>query len=108
MQQGKTRILDQMRSYQEWFHVERVLDKTEHDAYEGQAQEDFFQGFEAPSNTPLSQTPAFSDEDAREERKELSFSKVLTNEALMPAWKEEGKEFTAAYLRDAQFVFSRV
>ena len=109
LQQGKARtLLDQMRAYQDWFHVERVLDQKEHDDYEGKAEEEFFEGFQASSNASLSQTPAYLDEDAQDQRKELSFSKVLTNQALIPEWEAEGKSFTAEYLRDAQFVFNRV
>ena len=109
LQQGKARtLLDQMRSYQDWYHVERVLDQKEHDDYEGQVEKELFEGFQSSSNAPLSQTPAYLDEDAHDKRKELSFSKVLTNQTLVPAWEAEGKSFTAEYLRDAQFVFNRV
>ena len=109
LQQGKARTLsDQMRSYQDWYHVERELDQKEHDDYEGQAEEEFFQGFQASSNAPLSRTPAYLDEDARDARKELSFAEVLSYQALIPEWEAEGQSFSAAYLRDAQFVFDRV
>jgi hypothetical protein len=109
LQQGKARtLLDQMRSYQDWYHVERVLDPKEHDAYEAQAKEEFFEGFQDSSNAPLSQTPAYLDEDARDKRKDISFEKVLTTQALVPQWEADGQSFTAAYLRDAQFVFNRV
>ena len=39
LQQGKPRtLLDEMKAYQDWYHVERVLDQTEHDGYEGQTE----------------------------------------------------------------------
>ena len=109
LQQCKARtLLDQMRSYHDWYHVERELDPKEHEDYEGRAEEEFFQGFQAASNAPLSQTPVYLDEDARDARKELSYSKVLKNQVLIPEWEAEGQNFTAEYLRDAQFVFNRV
>ena len=84
LQQGKARTLvDQMRSYQDWYHVERVLDQKEHDDYKGQAEEEFFEGFQAVSNAPLSQPPAYLDEDALDQRKEISFTKVSKNQALI-------------------------
>ena len=43
-QQART-LIDQMRSYQDWYHVERVLDQKEHDDYKGHAEEEFFEGF---------------------------------------------------------------
>ena len=46
--------------------------------------------------------------DAQDKRKELSFTQVQKDEALVPAWEAEGRNFTSAYLRDAQFVFNRV
>ena len=78
LQQGKPRtLLDQMKAYQDWYHVERVLDQREHDDYHAKAEEEFFEGFQAASNAPLSQTPGFLDEDAHDERKDISFKKVL-------------------------------
>ena len=71
-------------------------------------EEDFFEGFQAGSNAPLSQTPAFLDADAHDNRKELSFDKVLKDKALIPAWEADGQSFASQYLRDAQFVFNRV
>ena len=39
LQQGKARTpVDQMQSFQDWYHVERVLDKEEHDEYQGEAE----------------------------------------------------------------------
>jgi len=46
LQQGEARtILDQMRAYQDWYHVERVLDQKEHDNHDGQADGNFSKGF---------------------------------------------------------------
>ena len=97
-----------MKAYQEWYHVERVLDEREHDDYEAQTGEEFFEGFKAASNAPLSQTPAFLDEDAHDERTEISFKKVLQNQSLILDWEAEGEAFTSQYLRAVQFVFNRV
>ena len=52
-------LVDEMRDFQDWFHVERSLDVEVHDAYGDKAEEEFFDGFSAPSNAPLCQTPAF-------------------------------------------------
>ena len=46
LQQGKPRtLLDEMKAYQDWYHVERVLDSGEHDLYDTPAEEEFFEGF---------------------------------------------------------------
>ena len=43
LQSGHARtLLDEMKSYQEWYHVERVLDEKEHEDYNGGAEHEFF------------------------------------------------------------------
>ena len=65
LQRGKARTLvHEMRDFHDWFHVERVLDATEHDAYDAGAEQEFFEGFRDRSNAPLSQTPSYLDADA--------------------------------------------
>ena len=65
LQEGKARTLvDEMRSYHDWYHVERVLDEKEHASYEGRVETDFFEGFQSRSSAPLSQTPTYLDADA--------------------------------------------
>ena len=78
LQQGKARtLLDEMRDYHDWFHVERVLDEEEHDKYDGGAEREFFEGFQHSSHAPLSQKPAYLDADALKDRDGPSFSQVL-------------------------------
>ena len=110
LQQGKARtLLDEMRGFHDWFHVERVLDEQEHDEYEAGAEWEFFEGFRDRSNDPLSQTPSYLDADAREKHQGPSFEEVRKDPLKnADAWEREGRHFAAAYLRDAQFVFNRV
>ena len=62
-QQGTSRtLLDEMKEYHDWFHVERVLDSEEHAAYSAQAQENFFEGFRSREND--AQVPAYLGADA--------------------------------------------
>ena len=98
LQQGKARTLvDQMQSFQDWYHVERVMDQKKHDDDQGGAEQEFFKGFQAPSNALLSHTPTFLDDDARTQRKKMSFPEVIKTRTLIPEWEADGQSFSSAY-----------
>ena len=101
-------LVDEMRDFQDWFHVERPLDVEVHDAYGDKAEEEFFDGFSAPSNAPLCQTPAFLMEDATTTSTLHDWEKLYGDPLKWHACAEEGRQFATKYLRDAQYVFNRV
>ena len=100
-------LVQDMRRYHEWLHVEQPLDEELHAQYEGVAEQQFFDGFSARENAPLVQTPAFLQEDA-ELVAGLTLAAAYVNVDVLPKLAAEGRKFAAAYRRDAQFVFSRV
>ncbi len=53
-----------IKTFQEWYHVEWPLDEQAHDAYEERAEQEFYDRLQDPEHNPLCQTPAFLQEDA--------------------------------------------
>ena len=39
-----------MKAFQDWYHVERPLDKAAHDAYEPRAEQEFYARQQAPEH----------------------------------------------------------
>ena len=103
-----SKLLWDMKSYQDWFHVERVLDVEEHEKYSSKAEKEFFEGFADASNDKLSQTPAFLHKDATDSPSATSFQSVRDGLTEWSVLEAEGSTFRQAYLHDAQFVFNRV
>ena len=101
-------LVDDMRSFQDWFHVERPLDAKEQVSYGKKAEEEFFEGFSAPSNDALCQIPAFLYEDAMRPAPDVTFGSTYANTGDWDTLRKEGQDFAKLYLRDAQFVFNRV
>ena len=96
-----------MKSFQDWFHVERPLDPQAHAAYEDRAGTEFFDRLQKPEHAPLCQTPAFLHEDAND-RSTPTLASAYQSAHEMQTIEEEGRRFSKHYLLDAQFVFSRV
>jgi len=105
-------VVEQMRNFHDWYHVERPLDPEEHAKYGKQAEEEFFQGFQDSSNAPLCVMPAFLHEDATKKEDVISWQTLKENVAkdtsLWQVFMHEGSTFAQNYLRHAQFVFNRV
>ena len=99
--------LEDMKGFQEWFHVERPFDPAMQEAYAGEAEKEFFEGFRSPEHTPLCKTPAFLQHDA-DLRNGTTLAAAYRNPGLMQQIEQEGAYFARQYSHDAQFVFSRV
>ena len=112
--ESSQRILEDMKAYQNWYHVERPLHQETHDAYESRAAEEFYARHQASEHTPLSVTPAFlqADADAKGQGSLCAESydekTPATDPSSMPSLEAEGKQFVEEYFLDTQFVFSRV
>ena len=78
-----------------------------HVDYNGGAEEELFEGPQAVSNAPLPQLPAYLDEAARDQRKEISFTEVWKKHALLIEWEADGQSFANQDLRDSQLVLNR-
>jgi hypothetical protein len=101
--------LSDMTDFQDWFHKETPLDDAMHDAYEPNAEADFFDRHRQPSHTPLCTTPAFLYEDSKATTSSTPWSKLADGDpTVLETFKTEGEEFKKKYYRDTQFVFSRV
>ena len=96
-----------MKAYHEWLHVEQPLDMEMYSLGKDVAEEHFFKGFAAAQHSPLCQTAPYLQEDANVKQQSF-WTKLCGNPALLKDYEAEGKNFAQQYLRDAQFVFSRV
>ena len=100
-------LVQSMKEYNNWFHVERPLDPETYKEYKDVAEQHFFSGFADRQHAPLSQTPAFLQNDA-DCKEKSTWTELCSQPELLQEREAEGHHFVQQYLRDAQFVFSRV
>ena len=97
-----------MKSFQDWYHVERPLNDEAHESYAGRAEQEFYARLKAPEHNPLCATSAFLQEDADAGSAGSISAGTYEHPATMKALETEGQRFLQQYYLDAQFVFSRV
>ena len=100
-------LVHAMRAFHEWFHVEKPLDMDLHQRYQSVAEQGLFKGFADETHAPLAQTQAYMQEDADDLTKP-TLAKAYDEPDELMALEAEGRKWKQQYLRDAQFVFSRV
>ena len=71
------------------------------------AEQGFFAGFAAKTDSPLCQIPAFLHEDATDPALE-TLGAAYAKPSKLDALEREGTHFADRYLRDAQFVYTDV
>ena len=100
-------LVEDMRKFQEWFHVESPLHAAGHEAYADEAEAQFFDSLRERQHSPLCVTPGFLQEDADDLEKETQAAAYKDGRKL-EGLQEEGRRFAQDYREHAQFVFSRV
>ena len=102
------------KAYKSWLHREDVLHKESHEAFKQRVGEEFATSFASRAHDGLSVAPAYLMRDARnegavrgEQGEILTVSNAKT-QAQKEQLKEDGQRFVEEYMKDSQFVFSRV
>ena len=102
------------KAYNSWLHREDVLHKESHEAFKQRVDEEFATRFASREHDGLSVAPAYLMRDARNEgavrgqQGEILTVSNATTQAQKEQLKEDGQRFVEEYMKDAQFVFSRV
>ena len=100
-------LVHAMKVYHEWLHVEKPLDMEMYTACKNVAEEHFFSGFAASQHTPLCQTPAYLQDDADRKDKSI-WTKLCAEPEQLAEQESEGRNFAQQYMRDCEWVSSRV
>jgi len=93
-------------NYHTWVHQEDVLDVEEHEKMQVDLDHQWQTRFRDPQHHDLSTWPKYLDDDAKEGEagNESSHFEGVETDALLQA----GENFSKAYKKDAQRIFSRV
>ena len=106
---GQKISLEAWKNYQSWLHHEDLFVPTEHAAFAGKVQQEFFDRFRNPEHAGLSQVPQYLVQDAQQQSSaDTPTVSSCTTPAQSSALREDAHAFMQKYIMDLQYVFNRV